>query len=55
MNLNTYRNWFTSQKIKIVIFSKQVDILLIGFKSLTAHDEVVSEVFACKFNTAAVA
>jgi len=52
---NTYRNWFTSQKIKIVIFAEQVDILLIGVEPLATHDEVAAKIFACKYNTLALA
>ena len=50
MKCKTYRNWFTSEKIKVVIFSEQVDVLLIGFKSLTTHDEIAPKIFACKNN-----
>ena len=55
MKHNTYRNWFTSQKIKIVIFAEQVDILLIGVEPLATHDEVAAKIFACKYNTLALA
>ena len=44
--LKTYRNWFAAQKIKIVIFAKQVDVLLISLKSLATHDKVTAKILA---------
>jgi len=48
---NTYRNWSTSQKVKIIIFAKQIHILVIGLKPLTAHNKITSKIFPCKINT----
>jgi len=51
MRHNTYRNRSVAQKVKIIVFTKQVYILMICFKSFSAHYEVAAKIFACKLNT----
>jgi len=48
---NTHMNWFTSKKVEVVIFAKQVDILMICLEPFSTHYEVVAEILAYSNST----